>query len=1092
MKIKQIIKAVSLLSFSVLLTFSNNGLLLSASSNPFDFSRDGSIDTITIESADFVEQILGNEITQLEKDYLKENGYDLKYEGKLSSSLVSTSFVEQELTVHAESHSYIDQSNNSIMWVPYQAKIDGKEMLFVKDDEKYVCVFDDVTSENLTITYKTVLNLDFQEVNRLINAPYYTAKYYVDNNVLQKEQEAYEQEYEQYLKDVKAYENYKEAIKVYYSDKEKYDAYLEEKLKYDEKLENYNEYLLEVEKYEQEVVLYNNYLKEVEEYDNKVVEYQNYLLELKKYNDKYAEYLKQYEVYKPKKEKVDYQLKAMDLIITEMTSMQRSVYNAVMGGTVTEVLARKDELVQLNADASVINDAENATYALRDIFSNYFSLTEESAKYAYYKSNYSSIKGNIEKLLRSLEKLYRSGLVSTAIEMFEKTDQYLILIAQLAVIANALDDKPVYNYEGSKNPSNKNADIFDSSWTIENKTIMKILENDVDFTDIDGYSYPLLEGYPKAPVEPEKIKVVEEPKAPVEVKKPVAPSKVEHPGNAPEEVKKPIKPSFVFEPEEPKPYVPDKNKTELVNAYNNGELVERILYSSDLEFTLYSSFTKNTNSLDVVSVEFYDENNNFIGKYTTDYESYIVFEHKIPNKEADEKYSEYAFSHWEYEDGEVLDLNCVTREGFVYPVYVGKTLQKYDVTWIVDSQTYVETYNYGDTPIFKNEITKSPEGLYYYEFTSWDNDIVEVVSNQQYIAQFERKCILNEHIDFINGTKALTLQINDLSITSIDVEKLFELYVHEGNEKKIVISSETYILEFPSSVVNSLKKAQIKKIDLHFDKENEFEHYYQIKLFNINNEQLNSKYEIKAKFLGSFSNKSTLYKITSEGEEEHRSTVNNNMISFTMTCNDKYHIYALNKITVSTIDLIDVSVSKQEAKYQEKIDLQIKENIQGIILEVHIVDALGNSIELEDGSFVMPNSNVYIIISYEYIYYKISFKVDDEIISTEEYKYGDVVVVPHEPKKSSDGQYNYIFVGWDKEISSVTQDAVYVAVFEKQEIEKPDNPTGGIGIIKSLKIGGIALGIAAVLTIVVTLVVKSRKSQKKKNQGKKKIAIKFE
>ena len=312
------------------------------------------------------------------------------------------------------------------------------------------------------------------------------------------------------------------------------------------------------------------------------------------------------------------------------------------------------------------------------------------------------------------------------------------------------------------------------------------------------------------------------------------------------------------------------------------------------------------------------------------------------------------------------------------------------------------------------------------------------------------------------------------------------------NEKKLIISSEEYILEFSPSVVNGLKKAQIKTIDLHFEKENDFEQYYQIDLFDKNSEQLNSTYEIKAKFLGSFSNKSTLYKMTSDGQEEHRSTINNNMLSFTMTCNDKYHIYALNKIIVSTIDVIEVSVSKQEAKYGEKIDLQIKENILGILLEVHLIDATGNTIEVQDESFIMPNSNVYIIISYEYIYYKITFKVDDEIISTEEYKYGEVVNVPQEPKKSSDGQYNYIFAGWDKEILTVTEDAISVAVFEKKEIEKPDVPTGGIGIIKSIKIGGIALGIAAAMTIIVTLVIKSRKSKKKKNQSKKKIAIKFE
>ena len=1093
MKIKQYIKTVSLLSFSLLLSIGSNTFVLKANSNPFDYSREGSIDTTIIDSDEFVEQIIGEEISSIERDYLRNNGYDLKYEGRLASSLVSTSVVGQEITIHAEEYSYVDKNNDTVIWIPYQASIDGITQNFEKDGENYVCLFENTSKEDLNITYKSSLSFACDDVNQLINSAYYTAKYYVDNDVLAKEKEEYDLNYERYLNDKEKYEKYLKDLDVYLAENVIYEEYLSEKVKYDEKLEEYNKYLLEVEDYNKELVEYNNYLIEVEEYESKVLAYQNYLIEKAKYDEKYALYLKQYEEYKPKKEKVDYQLGAMDLIVTSMTSMQRNVYDAVMGGTVTEVLARKDELVQLNADAAAIDDAEDATYALRDIFSSYFSLYNEESRYTYYKANYSSIKGNIEKLLRSLEKLYRSGLVSTAIEMFEKTDQYLILVAQLALISNAIDDKPVYNYEGYKNPSNKNAEIIDNSWTIENKTIMQILEYDVSFTDVDGNAYPLLSGYPKAPIEPEKIKELEEPKYPQEVAKPVLPEEVKHPGEAPKEIAKPVRPTHISEPKEPAPYVEDEYKASMIEAYNNKVLQERNLFYDIVNFEIYTSFIKNTSNLDFVSIEFYDLDNNFIEKYTTDYGSYIIFDKKVPVCEADEKYSEYVFSHWEYEDGEKLDLNCVTREGFVYPVFVGKTLQQYEITWIVEDKTYTEMYEYGEIPVFKEKLSKAPEGKYYYEFNSWDKELTEVISSNVYVASFARKNIVGENIEIVDGLKVLTLEVNDKTVSTIDVEKLFDIYVSENNSKKLIVSSETYLIEFSISVVSNMKKDSIKMIDLSFENTNEYEQFIQIKLFDNNDLLLSNSYSASIKVLGNYSAKSNLYKVLKDGkEEEQRASISNNMVSFTLQTNEVYHIYALNKIVVSSNDAVTINVSKMDAKYGEIIDFELIENVPGIIVSVYVIDSNGKNLEINNNSFIMPNNNIYIIISYEYILYNITFKVEDEIVSSEDYKYGEIVEVPTDPIKASDGKYTYKFIGWDKDVLSVTEDMVYSAVFEKQEIEKPINPNEGKSVLKTIKIAGL-IGVGVIVVTVFVIVVFKGKSKKNKKQAnKKEIAIKFD
>lgn len=1093
MKTKEYLKAISLLSFSLLLSINNNAFVVKANSNDFDFSRDGSFDTTTIESEYFVELLTGEELSDVEKEYLRINGSDLKYEGRLASSLVSSSIVDQKMTVHAESYSYLDKHGNSIVWIPFQASMEEYTQNFEKVGESYVCYFENSSKDDLQITYKSTLSLDGNAVNQLINSAYYTAKDYVENDVLANDKMEYELKYEQYLKDVKKYEQYLKDIEKYLSDNAVYEEYLKEKFEYDEKLEIYNRYLFELEEYNKEVEAYNEYLKSVEEYDDKVIAYQNYLIEKAKYDEKYAVYLNEYEQYIPKKEKVDYQMKAMDLIVTDMTSMQRNIYDAVMGNSVTEVLARKDELVQLNADATVIDDAEDATYALRNIFSSYFSLYTEESKYGYYKSNYSSIKNNIEKLLRSLEKLYRSGLVSTAIEMFEKTDQYLILVAQLAIVSNALDDKPVYNYEGYKNPSNKNAKIIDNSWTIDNKTIMQILEYDVSFIDVDGNAYPLLGGYPKAPIEPEKIKEIEEPKYPEEVIKPVLPEEVKHPGDAPKEVKKPISPIYVSEPQEPDPYVEDDFKVAMIEAFNNNILKERQLYDIEVKYDIYTTFIKNINNLDFVSVEFYDQEKNFIEKYVTDYGSYIVFDQNVPSCDPDEVYSEYVFSHWEYEDGEKLDLSCVTREGFVYPVFVGKTLQKYEITWVVDNKIYTEMYDYGEIPAFKESLIREPEGNYYYEFVSWDKEVTKVTSNCIYTASFIRKNIVDEKIEIVNGSNAITLEVKDGSFSTIDVEKVFDIYIKENNTKKLIISSDNYLLEFPATVVSNLKTQSIKRINLMIENVSDYEQYIQIKLSDNEDLPLINSYSIYGKVLGNYSAKTNVYRVLASGkEEEYRASISNNVISFTLQTNETYHICAINKIVVSSNDAVSIDVSKYEAKYGETINFEIIENISGIVASVYVIDANGNNLKVTDNSFVMPNSNIYIIISYEYILYNISFKVDGEIVSTNDYKYGEEIIVPADPIKASDGKYNYKFIGWDKEILPATKECVYNAIFEKQEIEKPINPNDGQSIIKTIKIAGLIGTTLVAVTIIVIVVVKKKNKRKKKENNKKEIAIKFD
>ena len=113
----------------------------------------------------------------------------------------------------------------------------------------------------------------------------------------------------------------------------------------------------------------------------------------------------------------------------------------------------------------------------------------------------------------------------------------------------------------------------------------------------------------------------------------------------------------------------------------------------------------------------------------------------------------------------------------------------------------------------------------------------------------------------------------------------------------------------------------------------------------------------------------------------------------------------------------------------------------------------------------MPQSDIHIIVSCEYYKYKIEFIVGEDVISSKIYKFGEEVVLPIDPIKATDNEYSYTFIGWDKEITTVTEDKVYTAMFDKVPVELPYVPSGP-SAMKIVKIVGTSgLGIGAIYII---------------------------
>ena len=990
-----------------------------------------------ITPSKLVEMIISSDISDQEKTYLDENYESLKYDDLIMTSKVTTNVTDEKLDVHAIEYSYTDSLNRVVLWKPYKAVYNGEEKELVKNGDLYETSFTSVASiEKVDVIYQLDLSIPAETVNELINSSYNYVNAYVVDKV-------YETNMELYNTNLALYNKYLEDLAKYNVDYPEYLKYLEQKEKYDKYLRDYSEYQSELERY-------NNYLALVNKYNEDLTAYQNYLSELNYYNENHEENKRLYDEYCANMVVVNKQLYVMNLIKTKMTSLERDVYDAVMGTAVTEVLDRQDELYELGVDRETMERANTATLNLREIFSQYFSYTEDSDKYAYYSANYYPIKKNVEELMRCLDKLYRSGLTNAALDYLDKTDKYLILVAQLALISNGLDDSPVYNYEAWNPKTNKGnlkltgALVVDYNWTIGGKTITQTLENQTYLTEDGITALPLYSGYPEEVVELIKPTEVLMPTYPEIVASPVKPDEVSAPTATVTTL--PVKPVKVDEPVE---YVIPSDIASLLEVYNSGALKSRPTVSENYDLVLYTTVEKSLNNAEEITVEFYNLDKTLITKYTIPNGSYIVYDNVVPTKEKDAKYS-YTFSGWEYEDHELIDLNHVTKEGFVYPVFTS-TLNEYEVTWDIDGNLFKEKYHYQDLPECKETVVKENTDSKVYVFDSWDKDIDYVTGDVTYKAVFRD----------INVTSSV-LKLDNVEDLSDVVHAITSV-----NDLSIAIEYDNYEITIPTSTLIKMMNDEVFDISLNITEDNGYK-------FNIVSSGENYTFDFKIKLEVDASH-ARLY----NGDNQVRYSYSGGTLSFNMESNEVYALDNYYSINILKNDKVDFSVSDEYSKGGEIIRVSIDQLVNGInINRVYYVTKSMEEIVIDSNEFEMPNDDVYIGISYSYIEYTITFISDKAKIKETKYHYGDVVKAPQNPQKASDDEFSYEFVGWDKEITEVNGDAVYTAVFESHPLDRPPVQSK-VSIIKIAKIAFAVILAGCCVGLVIALTRKKPKNIKK-------------
>ncbi len=1016
-----------------------------------DYSRPGATEKTTLNSADILSLIIDEELSDAERSYLELYGeYKIIYGSYIPASFVKISYNREsgEVRIAAQKYAYAAENGAEIAFLPNTAQIGEKVTDFIEYDGEFIAelVLDTILEdEKAKVNYKTEFTVSESIINSLICKAYNDAEYWKDF-LLQKEAE-YQSAIREYKEKKELYDAYLLALSEYESELSLYEDYRSEKIAYNIRLAAYTRYLSELSEYEEELSLYEKYEKALEEYNKNYIAYKEYL----KAKENYPEALSKYNAYLDDISTVRAQIAIIDGLKNNSTSLKRSVYHAIIGTTVTEVINNKDAIANntVGVKPETVDQAGVATENLRKLFKGYYELEEEADKYAYYLMNYEGFKNNFISLFTALDKMYTNSKVRLAIREKGIQEKYEILLSQLYYVVNAISDTPVYNYDGTA--------VYNSSYVVNavtKATPIKLLEN-IPYMADNNNAAPLAAGYPEKAEEPILVEVAE-PVIPAQVIKPVEPETVQNPGEAPPEVAKPEKrPDTVQNPgEEPLSYKAPAVIENLISAYDSGELGtaqrESIVGSRKIEAEI--TVTKQIGNVETFKVDFYDSDGNLLYTSHADKGTYAEYAGALPEKEEDNA-AVYEFVGWMNSDGVLCDITSVEANLSLYPSFEKKK-KSYTVSWNIDGAITKESVLYGETPTPPSNPTKNDEGSFEYIFKSWDKEITEVTGDVTYTAIFEADYICKSEngkgINIYRDEEGFTV---DASSTYDEVFNLEKLLTRVTKIDKITLISKSCKITVSVEAVEKMKALGASEISVKTTLlQGGGSYAIKVLLYDAGGAELSDntlkralsgesiKFDISKPIYFEDADNVILYYMQNGERKQVRAAYKDGELIASYSAGVTY--YAAVEYTVNILPSGSISVETSlVAKKGDFVAVRLSDVPLGTVVDsVYYLDSAGMRNEITNGGFYMPAGGATVGVDYHEKTYKITFVADGKTVSAATFKYGEEVSLPPSPAKASDIKYSYVFVDWLPEVVPVTGDMVYEARYMQVEIvnEAPD------------------------------------------------------
>lgn len=1095
-----------------------------------DYSRAG-YSYVSINAADFMEILLNQNISAAEREYLNAHSdFALKYNDKVAGKNVKSEYVQAtgEITVTPSPFSYVAANGRTVTWEP--VSVNGGQF----DGVWKGVIAGDYAEDYVSVRYETSFSVPYGEVNGIVNAYHDVAKAAFEKLTLKKAE--YDEAYAEYVVKLEEYRKYLKDNEKYKNDLAAYNDYVVKLRDWTVKNNLYQNYLKEYAQYEDDQKAYEDYQKALAEYLEKESLYRQYLTDKENYDKLYAEY--QEKINDPRIAKELGHIAILDYIFTPVVingNNPRTLYSAVMGNSVTQVLSRLGEVTDSALSLAKlvrkpITDAEKATKNLRDIFSKLNDCKTDEDKYSLYISTYESLRSNLNVLLQSLEYCFRNDFVRSQIQSYEGNNrelQFQIMLAQLYTVCNAIDDNVIGSYykehmspyDQRNNPAQMYD--FDGSYLIGGKggiapaTLLAKYGGTMLPDSNDGKPIDVYVPIPEEPVEPEEV---EKPVQPQRVQQPVAPEEVENPGPAPDEVADPgAAPDEVKQPVEPVEYQPTAEEQALADDYNGGGVVPRKELTANYVYHAECYVEHYFRNAQLLTVAFYLNENDAVPEWEEeDVQTGSSVEYGGRTPQMTRRGHTCEFAGWKNSEGEIVDINALPpANGYLklYP-YFTETANTYPVIWIVDGVEYRAEAAYGTIPNYNDICAGAPaksndaDGREY-RFTGWNTAIVEMSDGPAYYtAQFERSFLITFKVN--SESCVVSVWKGELPVyTGAEPRKDATsryYYTFDGWGKEVVAAQKdaTYTAQFANHAILDLgsgaaeitltdgtyyadcRLAAIKAFDitylaglaaqngagLNFRMSaytitfSAAETYMlnqsgggtlvsSISQFNTTSSGYGSyRYSVsitdstRSSYGGTFtmtavgyidSVHSRLFRIDGDEKTEMRYTYGGNSVTFSMRAGYVYEIYPQYAVNILASADVTLSASANTASENDIITVTLGEPAIGKYVEkLYVLDADGNEIELaEDRTFTMPEGDVSIGATCGFVEFTVVFKADGVVIATRTYHYGDTVEPP-QAFKSPDGEYSYTFIGWDKEVVPVTENAEYNAVFAAEPLPEPD------------------------------------------------------
>lgn len=474
--------------------------------------------------------------------------------------------------------------------------------------------------------------------------------------------------------------------------------------------------------------------------------------------------------------------------------------------------------------------------------------------------------------------------------------------------------------------------------------------------------------------------------------------------------------------------------------------------------TFYASFTENVKQY---TVKFLYEDGTEYVRNTYAYGDVITVP-DVPSKD-DDTYK-YSNGRWETAVSTVCNGNAEYKA--VYDV----TKKQYKVTYSVNGTVKEEVFD----ALTKADVVKSkaPEVPSDYEiegkkysFKGWDKEFSDVTADVVYTALYDVEDIIYT-VKFVNNNGAeiasRTLKYGDKikkpnNPRYAGARDIYE-YTFKGWDKEVsdvCTENVTYTAVYDKSVKIAFYKYNVEaasKKDL-FDLEyitNRDSKYFT---------KLGSTITITNDFSGYEEVIDILEKSYKKGEKDTIYGSNNEEVvkkiaeltaktagitSDAVDCwyvlkreSDGWHIDGSNlkDYTVKFVDYDDSIISENIYNADDKIVIPSDPARESDKTYNYVFAGWDKDISTEAVGDVVYKA----VYENVYINYTVKFLDEDgSVISENTYHYGDTVVVPENPSKAADRMYTYTFAGWDKEVTDVTEDAEYTAVFDKKAVKQPE------------------------------------------------------